>query len=379
MNINNTINNPLSMPSNFISKAFDKKRVATGVISFIILLICYLLLVYMGFPDYQQVVEVELTEKLFDSFEPPMLSQKLLPKETETDMHKLDDSIIKGEGDTEVFKFQDAEQVLPGALIQQPDVFQNAGGGINLDEMAGGDINVMDIAQGVPLSGYPGEALTGDGDVSDDMGFGGNVNRSGKLGVESGTGTEGLMAFGSGGSGLGGSGGGSGGGRGGGIGKGVGPGKQVGTGSGVVVQFKRFGEEDYHGKDIVNPLIEWMKKNRKPHPYTMRQFLEYKVNDLTSIVEFSIQNQPVEIYLRCTEQTKELAICIVQKENATKLIDQGISERSHKLEIGTVTRDPKDNSIKLIYSTNISPTREKTTSFMSIFLSWWNNGKPVTQ
>jgi len=360
------IKNQSSLHSLFLSKTFDRKNFISWAVSLLFFLICYLLLRWIAFPDYRQVTEIELTEKLFELFEPPLLPDRLMPKEKDPDMtadQQKGLDVLK-ESNNEVLTYKDVEQFMP-TEIQQQNVLEDLGGGQGID--------FSYTADGVPLSGYSGDALMGDDALASvDLGLGGTA-KEGKLGIESGIGEIPSLS-GSGGSGLAG----SGGGRGGGIGSGDGSGKKIATGSGVVVPFVKYGEGDYSGKDIVNPLIEWMKKHPKAHPWTMRNFLEYEPGDLTSVVEFTIQEQPIEIYLRCTDNTKELAICIIQKGNATKLIDQGISERSHKLEIGTVIRNETDNQIQSVNATNLSPTREKTALFMSIFLSWWNNGKPIS-
>ncbi|NQT26552.1 hypothetical protein HQ585_14455 [candidate division KSB1 bacterium] len=174
---------------------------------------------------------------------------------------------------------------------------------------------------------------------------------------------------------------GTGGGAGSGIGNGIGSevGKSKGKDKGVVVALKTYSESDYQGEDILSPLIEWMKKHPDKHPSAISKHLKFKNNDLRAFVKFTVNGVETEMYLQCTETTKELAICIVQDNNTIKLVDQGISERSHKFEEGRSFRDVSDNHITSLNTTTKSPTREVTNRFMSIFLTWWNDGNPITE
>jgi hypothetical protein len=352
---------PLSLWQILFVRKIDRKTKISWIIVLFFLLILYLTLILSPFPDYQQSLEIELDEEFFEIFEPPpppVISNQpeVKPMDLQKDLQMpSEDELLNA------FTFKEFEETFnPGSeIIQDMEVFNDVNGGFDdlVDEME-------DVVDGVSLNGL-GDFLTGDDESFDfDVGLHGN-GFEGDIGIEGGDGTELALASG------------SGGGRGVGNGKGLGGGKVIGSGTGVVVNLQSYGEDDYHGKDIVYPLIEWMKKHPKKHSYTMKHFLEYESGDLTSTVRVTIQNRQIEIYLRCTEKTRELAICIVDGENATKLIDQGISERSHRLEIGTVLRADNDNRIVNVISKNISPTREKTNSFMSIFLSWWNNGDPI--
>lgn len=350
-----------SLLQNYLIKKFDKKNKISWTIILLLLLIFYLLLVLLPFPDYQQVSEIEIDDEFFEIFEPP--PPILHPRQPVKEIESPGDLKMPSQAEVAaVFTFEEFEEEFDpgGDIIQEMDIFDEVGGGF--EEL----VEMVDVTNGSSLNGYS-DFLTGDDESYDfDIGLG-NYDVSGEnFGIKGASGSEFKLGPG------------GGGGRGGGVRKSVGDGKAIGPGSGVSVALRSFGEDDYHGKDIVNPLIEWMKKHPKPHPYTMEQFLEHESGDLTSIVEFTVQDRPIEIYLRCTEKTKELAICIVQGGNATKLIDQGISERSHKLEIGSVLRNEDDRRIVNVISRNISPTREKTNIFMSIFLSWWNNGDPVS-
>lgn len=346
-------------PSSSVAKFFDKRRRITWGIILLILLLTYLSLVFLPFPDYQQVSEIELGEEFFEMFEPPPMQVQETPTE-----HRESETVAGNEMPSEaeladVFNFTDLESIDPGGeIVQDTELFDELGGGLDalMDDFD-------DLLEGTVTPGL-GDYITGD-DESFDVAAGlvGLKSETETLGLENAAGT-GISSEG------------SGGGRGGGIGSRVGTGKTVDTGTGVGVALKSFGEDDYSSQDFIYPLIEWMKAHPAPHPYTMKTFLEYQPGDLTSIIYFHSENRNFEMFLRCTETTRELAICIVEQTSATKLIDQGLSHRSHNLEEGTVTRGA-GNEIVGTVSRRTSPTREKTEEFMSLFLSWWNNGNPV--
>lgn|GEM_PF-1422264 len=132
-----------------------------------------------------------------------------------------------------------------------------------------------------------------------------------------------------------------------------------------------------HRKNIIDPLITWIKKHPEEQPYTIRQLLESERSDLTSAVEFNIRDRSFSIFLRCSEETRELAICILEGNDAIKLIDQGGVKETHHLEVAILTRNEETGEIIGAYSKRTSPTAEQTTEFMNIFLSWWNEGNPV--
>jgi|GEM_PF-1919226 len=356
---------PSDVLLSFIAERFDKRNKITWGIILLLFLISYMVLALVPFPDYQQVRQLELDDDFFEMFEPP--PQPILqPKESEVQTDTRSEA--QGLSEEEIaaaFTFKEVETMdAGGQIIQEMEIFDEVGGG-GLDEMME---DFEDPMEGTVAIG-DGDFLSGDdADAFFAEGLRGLKTDGETIGIEGGTGT-GISSRGSGG--------GRGGGRGGGIGTGIGPGKAVGTGSGVSVALKSYGSEDYQGKDLIYPLIQWMKSHLKEHPYTMKQFLEYEPEDLTSIVEFNIQDRSFSMFLRCTEETRELALCIVEGTSATKLVDQGISERSHNLEVGIITRNEESGDIIGAYSKRTSPTHEKTDEFMNIFLSWWNDGNPI--
>ena len=349
-----------------LEKRIDIKTRITWYIVFFILLLTYGLLVYVPFPDYQQGAEIELGEEFFEMFEtPPQPTPRSNIPETEIDALKDFQSLSAAEI-AEAFNFEDMQEMdISGNIVQEMEVFDEDVGGGGLDDLME---DLDDFLAGTGVMG-PDEFLTGDDENADFFeGIEGLRTEGETVGIAGADGTR-LKSPGSGG--------GAGGGRGGGIGKGVGPGRKVRRGGGVKVTLKSYGEGDYRRREIVVPLIEWMKKHPMQHPYTIREFLEYESGDLTSIVDFTIRNRSFEMYLRCTEDTRELAICIVEGTDVTKLVDQGISERSHNLEIGHITRGDETGEIVGAFSTRTSPTRKETDEFMNIFLSWWNSGNPI--
>jgi hypothetical protein len=340
-------------------RRFDRKTKWSWGLILSLLLFTYLLLQLIPFPQYQQVSEVQVSEEIFEIFEPP--PPVSMPGTADKDaVLSSADKVESIDEITDFLPFETFETLdIGGEIIQEMDFFEDVGGGI--EEL----VREMDVA--FEGTGTLGDELflTGDGEPSVlDEGLKGLKPTGDRPGLEEAEGT-GLPSLG------------QGGGRGGGIGKGTGSGKSLSLGTGVTVKLKSFGEDDYHGKEIVNPLIEWIRKNPRIHEYTVRSFLENKSNDLTSIAFFSVGERYLEMYLQVTEETKELAIFIVEGNRFTKLIDQGITQRSHVLEIGRVERDSEDGRIVNIFATQTSPTKERTDDFMSLFLSWWNNGNPI--
>ena len=352
--------------SAILKKEIDIKTRITWYTVFFILFFTYMLLVYVPFPDYKQGAEIELGEEFFEMFEPPPppTPRSDIP-ETEVDALKDFQSLSAAEI-AEAFNFEDMQEMdISGDILQEMEVFDEDAGGGGLDELME---DLDDFLAGTGAMGTD-DFLTGDDESTDFFeGIAGLKTEGETVGITGADGTR-LTSPGSGG--------GAGGGRGGGVGPGVGPGKKVRRGGGVPVTLKSYGEGDYRGREIINPLIEWMKKHPVQHPYTIREFLEYESGDLTSVVDFTIKDRSFEMYLRCTENTRELAICIVEGTDVIKLVDQGISERSHNLEIGNITRSGETGEIVGAFSTRTSPTRKETDEFMNIFLSWWNRGNPI--
>lgn len=345
----------------------DPERRVTWILVFLILLITYLLLILIPFPNYQEAVVIE--EEFFDLVEPEappeFKSQEKTdkPLEAEPEESQLSEQKIADEITSAISDLIETSDV--GSELTDLTEVDIGGGGMDLDLEVPIDLPTAgDFSSGADV--FDGESGDFSALASGMEGLMATENTPGLEGV-TGTGLE-LSA-------------GTGGGAGGGIGNGIGSevGKSVGKETGVAVALKTYSEADYQGEDILSPLIEWMKKHPARHPKAVQIHLKNKTGDLTSVVDFTINGVPTEMYLQCTESTKELAICIVQNDKTIKLVDQGISERSHKFEEGNAIRDPSDNHIAILNTTTKSPTREVTNRFMSIFLTWWNDGEPVTE
>jgi len=150
-----------------------------------------------------------------------------------------------------------------------------------------------------------------------------------------------------------------------------------GGGNGISVGLKdigAFGEdfEDFSG--LYRPLVEWMKLHPAKLPPVVNKFMSFQPGDLTSWVNFNIQDRIFEMFLLCVEATYEVRIVLVEKDFVTYLIDQGFKKKSNYLRVGKIVR--LENGEILKFGTNLMPANNKhTVEFYQIFLSWWEEVK----
>lgn len=125
---------------------------------------------------------------------------------------------------------------------------------------------------------------------------------------------------------------------------------------------------------IYKPLIEWMKRHPAVLPPVVNRFMGRKPGDLTSRVQFNIQQRAFEMFLLCVEETYEVRIVLVENQHVTYLIDQGFQKQSNFLRTGRVNR--LDSGEILKFGTNLEPAGSgKTQEFYQIFMSWWESVK----
>lgn len=339
----------------------------TCVVLIVILLLTYFTLLVVPFPNYQEAVEIE--EEIFIMIKPEAPPEFKPQEKTEkpTEPEHKDDNVSADRIAEDLERFVSDQNVTPDIGSDLVSIDENLLGG-------GGNEIDIDVEIDIPISGDPSHGLNViEGELesiaalargADEM-----MGTSTDPGLKVRNGTTFKISDG------------TGGGNGGGYGPSTGSkvGKTVDQQQGVSVTLIPPVDIEVPGLDILSPLIEWMKKHQKKHPPAIKSHLKHKSGDLTSVINFIASGVQTEIYLQCTEATKELAILIVQGENSTKLVDQGISERSHRYEVGTALRDETDSHITGFNSSIESPTREVTNQFMRIFLTWWSNGKPITE
>ena len=166
---------------------------------------------------------------------------------------------------------------------------------------------------------------------------------------------------------------------GGGIGLGGPEGKEIGYGDGTVVQvgLKTLDEigsgfDDF--SPLFRPLLDWMKKHPGEFPEIVKRFMEYSVGDLTSVVNFVINDRRFLMFLLCKEQIYEIRISLIEENSLTYLIDRGFKEQSNYLRFGSVERQA-NGTILSFGTTRQAAADKRTTEFYQIFLSWWDTVK----
>ncbi len=124
---------------------------------------------------------------------------------------------------------------------------------------------------------------------------------------------------------------------------------------------------------IIHDLIRWMKENPSDLPSPIIRTLSdgrWDPNYLTSRVPFFIGDRLFDLMLMVKEELLEIHIFLVEKRDATYLIDRGFQETSSYLRRGSVDYQ---EDIVAVDSQMRRAGREDTEEFYQIFLSWWNS------
>lgn len=129
--------------------------------------------------------------------------------------------------------------------------------------------------------------------------------------------------------------------------------------------------DDYENlSPIYKELIEWMKKNPRDLSSVTKRFMGYRKGDLTSGDEIKLSGRFFELFLICHEKQFEVRICLVERDQATLLIDKGFRKQSNYFRVGNASRDPK-NHIFSYGTSQESASDQRTDEFYRIFLTWW--------
>ncbi len=123
---------------------------------------------------------------------------------------------------------------------------------------------------------------------------------------------------------------------------------------------------------IMNPLIDWMKRNPAEFSAVEQKFTEFVPRDYTSRDLFVAGGKTYEILLLFRESNSELRIALIEGSEAILLIDTGLQERSNYLRTGEVIRNGGLDRIISIKSTQKPAGVEETMHFYRIFQSWWS-------
>ena len=135
-----------------------------------------------------------------------------------------------------------------------------------------------------------------------------------------------------------------------------------------------FGEGYDDFAAIYKPLVEWMKLHPAELPDVVKRFMKYQPGDLTSWVNFSIENREFEMFLLCVESTYEVRLALIEQLDVTYLIDQGFRKKSNFLRVGAINR--LENNEILKFGTKLrAPSDQRAAEFYQLFLSWWEEVK----
>ncbi len=173
-------------------------------------------------------------------------------------------------------------------------------------------------------------------------------------------------------------------------GVGSGPGLGNGSGTGLKPAVERKGEAAGTNKVEVKEknletvdlnrvfleLIEWLKSNHSELSPVLKHYLRYRPGDLTANVSLTTAPVNYDLYILCNEFSQDIGILMVEEHsgNAIMLRDTGFRKKSFYLSKGRASRD-EDRIVSSLTMLENSPTREETSQFYNIFLSWWDNNK----
>jgi len=122
---------------------------------------------------------------------------------------------------------------------------------------------------------------------------------------------------------------------------------------------------------ILQPLVEWMKRNPAEFTPVEKKFLEYGAGDLTSRAHFNLDNKTFDLLLLIKQANMELRISLREGTSVILLIDLGLQERSNYLREGLATTGT-DGRIVAFGTSQKSASEEATEYFYQVFMSWWN-------
>ena len=129
---------------------------------------------------------------------------------------------------------------------------------------------------------------------------------------------------------------------------------------------------------IFRELIEWMKANPVELTPSVKHYLRHKPGDLTSQVKIDAGTVTYDFMLLANEHSQDIGLLLVARDdssNAILLRDTGFRKKSFYLSKGVAGRSTK-KAVTSVSMLEENPTKEETSKFYSIFISWWNANKP---
>lgn len=144
---------------------------------------------------------------------------------------------------------------------------------------------------------------------------------------------------------------------------------------------KNFGEADLKKnlRELFQQLAKWMRQN--PYEFTpaLKSYMRFKPGDLTARVVIDAGTTLYEVFMLCNEASEDFGLLLAaagDSASATCLRDTGFRQQSFALSKGIVGR----NETQEVFAMSMleeRPTRQETDRFYSIFLSWWEKNKPA--
>lgn len=163
----------------------------------------------------------------------------------------------------------------------------------------------------------------------------------------------------------------------GGIGLTEGPSVRNGWEEAIEISLKsltEFGEGFDNMDPVIIALIQWMKKNPSDLPVAVKRTMSdnrWQDDFLTSTSRFVAEDREFELLLMVKEAIPELHIFLVEKDEATYLIDRGFQKQSSYLRRGRVIYN--DANIQEVDSQMREASGSQTSEFYQVFLSWWRS------
>ncbi|MDZ7292792.1 MAG: hypothetical protein ONB44_23735 [candidate division KSB1 bacterium] len=140
------------------------------------------------------------------------------------------------------------------------------------------------------------------------------------------------------------------------------------------VVVKKFGEADLKKdlRELFRKLLKWLREHPYEFPPALQYYMRYKEGDATSKTEVDTGPTTYELFMLCNEDSEDFGILLVAKGDSAQAIwlrDNGFRKQSFSLNKGVAGR--RDGEVASLSMLEKTPTKEETSRFYSIFLSWW--------
>jgi hypothetical protein len=148
----------------------------------------------------------------------------------------------------------------------------------------------------------------------------------------------------------------------------------------IEVKDDPYGEKNWHTRDLkklFHELLEWMRNHPYDLPPALKQYMRYKNGDVTSRVGILTAETEYELFMLCNEASEDFGLLLVAAGDSTQAIclrDTGFRKQSFYLSKGIAGRN-ESAAVGSVSMLEQRPTRQETSKFYNIFLSWWDTTK----